>query len=208
MNARTDCRASTRRAGRVIGIWGFGLLWVTGLSADVHADSVDDGWQVSVPLYLTASAFYQKKGESTVAYESVAASVEVQLASHARPYSAGLFFDYQFSPDPRFDGTVTVGGLFKYRFYNWDTTTYLVYDKAPRAPSEWLYAGRIRYRLSEWHKLGVEANGSFEDSASPKLMIGYYGTISRTVSVKFIAGLNTNAGQERVARAELAWRVN
>ncbi len=209
MNARTDCKASTRRACRVTIILGFALLWVTGLSADVCADSsVDDRWQFSVPLYLTVSAFYQKKGEATVAHESVAATVEVQLASQARPYSAGLFFDYQISPDPRYDGTVIVGGLFKYRFYNWDTTTYLVYDKAPRAPSEWLYAGRIRYRLSETHKLGIEAFGSFEDSASPRLMIGYYGTISRTVSVKFVAGLNTNAGQERVARTELVWQVN
>ena len=41
--------------------------------------------------------------------ESVAASVEVQLASQSRPYSAGLFFDYQISPDPRFDGMVTAG---------------------------------------------------------------------------------------------------
>ena len=208
MTARTDCRASTRRARRVTGLWGVALLWVTGLSADVHADPVDDRWQVSVPLYLTVSAFYQKKGEATVAYESVAASVEVQLASQARPWSAGLFFDYQISPDPRFDGTVTAGELFKYRFYHWDTTTYLVFDKAPRAPSEWLYAGQIRYRLAERHKLGIEAIGSLEDTASPKLMIGYYGTISRTVSVKFVAGLNNNAGQERVARAELVWQVN
>jgi hypothetical protein len=183
------------------------LLWVTGLSADVHADSADDRWQVSVPLYVAASAFYQKKGEAIVAYNSLTASVEVELTSQARPYSAGLFLDYVMSPDSRYDETVSVGGWLEYRFYKWDTTTYFAYDMAPGAPGERLYAGRIRYKLAQRHKLGIEAFASFEDSASPQLMLAYYGTISRTISVKFVAGLDTDADEQRVVRTELVWQI-
>ncbi len=207
MNARTNCRARTRRARRITGTWGIALLWVTWLCADVHADSADERWQVSVPLYVAASASYQKKGEATVAYDSLIASVEVELTSQARPYSAGLFLDYVISPDSRYDETVSVGGWLEYRFYKWDTTTYLAYDMAPGAPGEWLYAGQIRYKFTQRHKLGIEAFGSFEESASPKLMIAYYGTISRTISVKFVADMNPDADQQRVVRTELVWQI-
>ncbi len=39
-------------------------------------------------------------------------------------------------------------------------------------------------------------------------MVGYYGTISRTVSFKFVVGAKINAGQEQVVRTELVWRIN
>ena len=207
MNPRTDRRARTGSARRITGISGIAVLWVTWLSADVHADSADDHWQISVPAYLTASASLQKKGEATVAYDSLIASVEVELTSQARPYSAGLFLDYVMSPDSRYDETVSVGGWLEYQFYKWDTTTYFAYDMAPGAPGAWLYGGRIRYKCTQRHKLGIEAFGSFEESASPKLMIAYYGTISRTVSVKFVAGLDTDADQQRVVRTEIVWQI-
>jgi hypothetical protein len=67
---------------------------------------------------------------------------------------------------------------------------------------------RVRYRVADRHKLGIEAIGTFQDPGETTLMLGYYGTISRAVSVKFVAGAKINAGQERTAHTELVWRIN
>ncbi len=39
-------------------------------------------------------------------------------------------------------------------------------------------------------------------------MLGYYGTISRSLSVKFVVGAKFKSGQKRSARTELVWQFN
>jgi len=69
------------------------------------------------------------------------------------------------------------------------------------------FSGLFRYRADR-NRLGIEAFEPFEDPAESTLMVGYYGTISRTVSFKFVVGTKINAGQEQVVRTELVWRIN
>ena len=67
--------------------------------------------------------------------------------------------------------------------------------------------GLFRYRADR-HRLGIEVTGLFEDPDESTLMLGYYGTISRTVSFRFVVDAKINAGQEQVVRTELVWRIN
>ncbi len=184
------------------------LFWLAALTASAPAAALDDGWRVSVPLYLTAGSYFQSDGVSTDSYQGVVAAAEVVFSSPLRAYSAGFFAAHFFSADRSHDGTALAGGLFEHGIRNWDSSLYVVNYDAPDASPLWKFAGRVRYRVAARHKLGVEIVGPFGDRSAANVMLGYYGTISRSLSVKFVAGSKFKSGQNRSARTELVWQFN
>ena len=113
------------------------LFWLAALTANTHAAAVDDGWRVSVPLYLVAGSYLHSNGISTDTYQGVIAAAEVVLSSPARPYSVGLFAAHFYSEDRQQDGTALTGGLFEHGIRNWDSSLYLVNYDAPDASPLW-----------------------------------------------------------------------
>lgn len=198
MNTQARTRAIKRKL--------LGLLWLAALTANSQA--ADDGWRVSVPLYLAAGAYYHSDGVSADTHQAVIASAEMVLSSPAHPYSAGFFVGHLYSGDRSQKGAALAGGLFKHQLRNWDTSVYIVNYDAPDASQRWKFASRVRYRFAARHKLGVEIVGPFRDPSAPNVMLGYYGTISRSLSVKVVAGSKFKSGQKRVARTELVWQFN
>jgi hypothetical protein len=207
METQIHNSASIRAATTVAGSVGFGLLWLTLLAANVRADLPHERWQINVPLYLTASSHYYTSGNASGAFNFVSASVEAILSSPARPFAAGLFVDYSYSTDSRHDGSVNAGALFEYEKNNWDTNTFVFTSKSPGAASLWLYAGRVRYKVAENHKFGIGLVGTFREPKASTLLLGYYSTISRFVSLNFVVGTTFNSGSDRAARTELVWRI-
>ena len=200
MSARRECRTTC--------LWGFAVLGLFALMVEALAESDDNDWQLSVPLHLKGGAFFQQKGDARATYEALAANLEFVLSSPIRPYSVGLFVNQRFSPDNRFDGAVNFGGLFRYKASQWDTSTYVFKSESRGGPGLWVFGEQVRYKFADRHKLGIEAFGPFKDLGETTLLLGYYGTISRSVSVKIVAGANINAGQDRVALTELVWQIN
>ncbi len=199
---------NTRRTRRIACLWGLALFGLPVLIAEASAESTDNDWQLSVPLYLQGGAYYRRKGDASVTFEALAANLELLLSSPIRSYSVGLFINSRISSDDRYNGAVNLGGFLDYRADRWDTSTYLFRNQSRGAPGVWVFGEQVRYQVADRHKLGIEAFGPLEDPAESTLMLGYYGTISRTVSFKFVAGAKINAGRERVARTELVWRIN
>ena len=199
---------NTRRARRIACLWGLALFGLPVLIVEASAESADSDWQLTIPLSLQGGAYFRQIGDASVIFEALAANLELLLSSPIRPYSVALFSYQRISPDSRYSGAVSFGGLFRYRADNWDSSTYLFKNKSREAPGRWILGERIRYRIADRHKLGIEVIGTFKDPDASTLMFGYYGTISRTVSVNFVAGAKINAGRERVARTELVWRVH
>jgi len=199
MNHRTHSRS----AAQIIA-----LLGVIAIAGNAHADSADSRWQVSFPIYVAAGAYYQSNAEASSTFQAVAGSAELLFSSRKRPYSIGLFAVQVFSPDGRQSGAFIAGGLIKHQLRNWDTTANLLKYDSRSAKGVWKYFGRVRYRFADKHKLGIEVVGSLRDPIASNLMVGYYGTISRSLSVKLVVGSRFSAGQNRVARTELVWQFN
>ena len=199
---------NTRRARRIACLWGLALFGLPVLIVEASAESADSDWKLSVPLYVQGGAYFRQNGDASVTFEALAANLELLLSSPIRPYSVGLFFNSRISPDNRYSGAVNLGGFLEYRADRWDTSTYLFRNQSRGAPGIWVFGEQVRYQVADGHKLGIEAFGPLADPAESTLMLGYYGTISRTVSFKFVAGAKINAGRERVARTELVWRIN
>ncbi len=199
---------NARRARRIICLWAIALFGLSALIVEASAESADNNWQLSVPLYLQGGAYFRQKGDASVTHEALAANLELLLSSPIRPYSVGLFFNSRISPDNRYSGAVNLGGFLEYRADRWDTSTYLFRNQSRGAPGLWVFGEQVRYQVADRHKLGIEVIGTFTDPGASTLMFGYYGTISRTVSINFVAGAKINAGRERVARTELVWRIH
>ena len=87
----------TRTLKKAIQSSWLGLLGLAVLTANVHAATVDNGWRVSVPLYLTAGSYFHSNGVSTDTFHSVVASAEIVLSSPLHPYSAGFFVAHLYS---------------------------------------------------------------------------------------------------------------
>jgi hypothetical protein len=184
------------------------LLCLSLLSSQSRAETADNAWDVSLPLYLTAGGYHYSNGVSSDTFSSVNATAEVLISSSAHPYSAAVFVDYHYSDEARQDGITNIGAFVKHHYRRWDATAYLFEHNAPEADGLWAYAGRVRYRFAQSHKLGVEFAAPLTDASAPDLMLGYYATFSDKFSIKFVAGSNVKAGRHRVARTELVWQFN
>jgi hypothetical protein len=197
-----------RTQKQIAGLIFVALLGLTLTDSIARAETATDGWQVSIPAYLSAGAYHLTRGNGSHSFNSVNAAAEILLSSPEQPYSAALFVDYHYSPDEQYNGILNAGAYAKYQGIRWDTTAAMFNHDGPESSDLWAYAGRIRYRLVRNHKVGFEFVGALRDPSSPVLSLGYYGDISDTLSIKIVAGANFKTGSQRAARTELVWQFN
>ena len=95
----------------------------------------------------------------------------------------------------------------KYSATRWDHSLYTFLSKSPAAVDRWAYFARTRYRVGERHKIGIEAMGLLRTPPSSRLMLGYYGSLTPSLSANVAAGAGLGSGADRAARVELVWRV-
>ena len=207
MNAHKRDRIFTRSKHRVVQAVAVAVLWLTGIAGEGFAQSVDTSWRAETRLYLTGIANYQQINGTSARYDYLATTAELQFTSDAKPWYVSLFADYRFSTVSEFTDEVNLGGLFEYSRYEWDATTYLFVNQSPRTSDTWHYAGRLRYRVAENHKIGIEAMGTLKYPDSPQMMLGYYGDISDSLSLNVAAGPVAGKGGDFSARLELIWEV-
>lgn len=172
----------------------------------IHTASADP-WRVDAPLYLSSAARYQVYGDRTIAYDSLAAMLQLRASSRDGSFSTGLFADYRFSTDAGFDDIVNLGAVAKYATSRWDHSLYTFLSKSPAAADRWAYFARTRYRIAERHKIGIEAMGLLRAPGLPRLMLGYYGSLTPSLTANVAVGSALGAGPDRAARVEFVWTV-
>ena len=195
-------------ARRIAQACGIALLWASGLATEGFAQSLDTGWRAETELYLTAMTNYQKNGGSSASIDNLSTTAELLFLSDARPWYVSLFANYKFSTDSRYLDNFNLGALFKYEWNKWDATTYMFVNQSSETPDTWLYAGRVRYRVAENHKFGVEAMAPFKDPGSLELMLVYYGDISDSFSLNLAVGPGMGEIPDFNARLELTWQIH
>ena len=208
MQSRVYDNKADRSAARRVWVCSIALLWSMGFVTDGYAASPDAEWRAETEFYVAGMSNYVKNDGSTVTYETVATTAELKFSSKARPYSAGLFADYRFSTNNRFSDNMSLGGYLEYSLRHWDATSYLFVNKSPGTEDTWFFAGRLRYRVAQKHKLGVMASGSFRYPGSPALALGYFGSISDSLSLNVIVDPGINKGPDLAAQLQLVWQVH
>ena len=201
----TQFVSTARRVGRACSIT---LLLVSGFATEGFAQSLDTGWRAETELYLTGVTNYQKNSGSSASIDNLAATAELLFLSDARPWYVSLFANYRFSTDSRYLDNINLGALLKYEWRKWDATTYVFVNQSSETPDTWFHAGRLRYRVAENHKLGVETTVPFKDPGSLELLLVYYGEISDSLSLNVAAGPGMGEVPDFNARLELSWQVH
>lgn len=184
------------------------LLLMTPLQAAEPPSGREGAWQLTFPVYLSASAWYVDTRGSRSSFQTLSATAELVYSAEGRPWSVGLFADRLFSRNERYDGAVNAGGQFEYLTPDWDTSVYVFRHFAVDVPSVAAFASRVRYRFTRRQKIGLEVLGTFDEPEAPLLSVGYYGYASETLTFKLIVGANAKSGHDRVVRTELVWQVN
>ncbi len=208
MGSRTSDRQFVSTARRIGQPFGIALLWAFGFATEGFAQSLDTGWRAETELYLTGMTNYQKNGGSSASIDNLAATAELLFLSDTRPWYVSLFANYKFSTDGRYLDNINLGALLKYEWRKWDATTYVFVNQSTETPDTWFNAGRLRYRVAENHKLGVEAMSAFKDPGSLELMLVYYGEISDSLSLNVAAGPGIGEVPDFNARLELTWQIH
>jgi len=199
-----DNGKAMRRIAKAAGVL---LLCTTDYLGVARADQLGNHWRVKPELSLTAITNYQRRSNVSMSHDAIAATAEFTVYSATRPYYGGLFVDYRYSSNSQFDDNLNLGGYFRYNLSRWDTTTWLFMNRSPASSETWLYATRLRYRVSENYKLGIEAMAPIDHASDANLMLGYYGSVTDSLSLKILAGAATNGATELAARIELSWQI-
>ncbi len=207
MGPHISDKQSVSTAPRIVQACGIALLWASGFTTEGFAQSLDTVWRAETELYLTGMANYQKNGGSSASIDNLSTTAELIFLSDARPWYVSLFANYKFSTDSRYLDNFSLGALLKYEWNKWDATTYVFVNQSSETPDTWLYAGRVRYRVAEDHKFGVEAMAPFKDPGSLELMLVYYGEISDSLSLNVAAGPGIGEVPDFNARLELSWQI-
>jgi hypothetical protein len=208
MGSPTSARQFVSTARRIGQACGIVLLSVSGFATEGFAQSLDAGWRAETELYLTGMTNYQKNGRSSASIDNLAATAELLFLSDTRPWYVSLFANYKFSTDGHYLDNINLGALLKYEWYEWDATTYVFVNQSSETPDTWFHAGRVRYRVAENHKLGVETTVPFKDPDSLELMLVYYGEISDSISLTVAAGPGMGEVPDFNARLELTWQIH
>jgi hypothetical protein len=158
-------------------------------------------------LHVAGISNYENRNGVSDSYGIATVTAELSIYPHARPYYGGLFLDQRYFIDGWSSGGTNLGGYFRYNLSRWDATSWLFVNQSPGNAHSWLYAARLRYRVVDNHKLGVEAVAPVDDAFSPMLMFGYYGSLADTLSVKFQLGADTHGNLKRAARVEIGWQI-
>lgn len=140
-------------------------------------------------------------------HDTIAATADLTIYSASRPYYGGLFVDYRYSSSSQFDDNLNLGGYFRYNRSRWDTTAWLFVNQSQDNSETWLYATRLRYRVAENYKLGIEAMAPIDHAGDADLMLGYYGSLTDSLSLNILAGAAANGTTELAARIELSWQM-
>ena len=181
------------------------LLSFGGLSpcANAAGNSVD----VQTDVYLGAISNYYRNAGSSAGFDTFYMTAELNFYPTMKPYHAGLFVDYRDSSSNRLNDNFNVGGYVRYDWPRWDATTWVFSNHSPGDSGTWVYAARLRYRVTNGTKLGVEALAPFASADKPTLMAGYYSSVTESLSLRVLAGAGLNSGPDFAARLELLWQI-
>jgi hypothetical protein len=189
-------RASAATAGL------FGLV----LGATARAGEISPGPHVRPELYAAGITSYENRGGDSSGFDTMAITGELTVYDTARPYWGGPFVDYRYSTSPDVDDSLNLGVYFRYNNRRWDATGWL-FSSRSSSTSTWAYATRLRYRTGERSKLGIESSAPLGDAIRPKLMFGYYGSLSESLSLNLLAGGHSAGARYFAARAEMVWQL-
>lgn len=184
-----------------------GLLTVSAPSPAIAASSSTQ-WHAELPVYLTATMHY-RSADSSHSWRTIASILaELRLRRGARAWSIGPVVEIHRTVNGQNDAAVASGVILRHEHGRWDTTALVFRNMTRHAPDSWNYGARLRFQVTSTGKIGTEAYGEIDDMGASRLWFGYYGDLSRTLSLRLLAGTHVGHPQVRLLRMDVVLQVN
>jgi len=154
---------------------------------------------------LAARSDYQATAGLSKQYRSIAATAQLRFALPSPRYSASVVFEYS-AIEHRSD-TAILGAIVAYKAGDWSLSFAPYISKASDRSGVWKQQSTARYRISRRSAVGLELIGSLTRLGASKLLVGYYGKISDTMSVTLTVGSGLDTGPDVAVRSAVIWRL-
>lgn len=187
----------------VVAIGLLGPLQASGQSAATNRRD-EARWRGEAVFQFAARADYASEQGGVGRRDAFVGTAHLRFASPARPIVAGIMVEYGLIDE--YANTLLVAGTFSYELSKWTAAAGPFYKRAVRGVGEWQYWCGARRHIADRHAIGVELFGSLDTGRPAKWMLGYYGTITETLSFDVAAGSGIAAGPHWVARTSVTWR--
>jgi hypothetical protein len=189
-------------------IGGIAALLPATMAPAAQAEDAFGRTSIRPELHVAGISNYETRNGVSQNHGLAAVTAEFVIRTEGRPYYGVLFVDQRYSIDGWSNGGTNLGGYFRCDLARWDVTSALFVNQSPDEAHTLLYAARIRYRLPDSHKLGVEVLAPVDDAFRPMLMFGYYRSLADSLAIKFLVGAETHGDLDRAARMEISWQIH
>jgi len=185
-----------------------GLLATLRAQGEMTAPSLGESarWRGTTVLQLGARADYAGNQGQARRRDAIVFSTHLRFASPTRPVTAGLLAEYRLVDERAH--TLLIAGMFTYEKPKWTVAASPYYRRTERSSTgDWSYWATLRRHIADRHSLGVEIFGALDTGRPEKWTLGYYGNLTKTLSVSVTAGSGFRAGPDWVAGTSVVWRT-
>jgi hypothetical protein len=204
MSTRNESDGNSRRSGST-GLMLLALLALSLLGTVAEAGETS-AWRLEPALDIRTATYFEYSGGASKTYPAIGAEFSVQLSSPEKPFTAGLFANYEMSTLAQARRTQLIGNWISYRYGRWKLSTVTAHYSSNQVNGLWMQASKLQFELRPGHKLAVEAIGAIGGGA-PAMQLAYSTNLTRQASLSIKIGLGSNRGRDFGASTKFVWNV-
>jgi len=202
----TGAGSRTTAMRRVALAFACAALLLAGADGRLRAQDFPGEFAVTPRVFLAGVSQWQPGGDHGTDFRSFGAFAELRMGPRGAPWFGSLFVDHELPGAGAVSRSTGVGAYLRRTAGRFELTTLAMHRSFDERPPAWLYGGRVRYRLAERHRLGLELKGSFGHGGSHKTLLAWYHEFADDVSLNLAAGPLSGSGPATV-RMELVWQL-
>lgn len=166
----------------------------------------DFAWRLEPALEIRTATYFEHSGGASTTYPAIGAELSIQLSSPERPYTAGLFADYELGTLAEARRTRLIGSWTSYRYGRWKLSTVAAHYASNRVNGLWMHASKLQFEMRPGHNLAVEAIGVIS-GGDPAFQVVYSKNLTRHASLSIKLGLGSNRMRDIGASTKFVWSV-
>ena len=204
MSTQNESARNCRR-GSITGVMLLALLALTLLGTEAEAAETS-AWHLEPAFDIRTATYFEYSGGDSTTYPAIGAELSIQLSAPERPFTAGLFADYELGTLAQARRTQLIGSWISYRYDRWKLSTVTAHFSSNQVDGLWMQASKLQFELRPGHKLAVEAIGVIS-GADPAFQFVYSTNLTRHASLSIKLGLGSNRMRDIGASTKFVWNV-
>jgi len=158
-------------------------------------------------LDASATSFYLYKDGKSTTYSALGTQLSLELSIPERPFSAGIFAEFELTTRRVDRYGQLLGSWASYRYGRWQLSTIGAHYDSNGSSGQWLYASKLQFEVRPGHKLALTAFGPIGRSSDPALRLVYKTVVAGRASLSISIGLGSQPLQDFGATTKFNWNL-